>query len=215
MKLRFIGASLVVAVMALVGVASGSKEMPFCKKMALWAEVHAEGIDTLEEMSTLTIEQRKAVFMTLTAEEKYRVALEQKKYIESHGLTDEQRLVLDKLFEWASPDQIKRRERVPAKVMEGIKKEFSRDQIERFFLTIGPLPKGEPGIVPASYRKSAFSCECASQSDYCFNKNGDGRTYWCNDWACAYDSGLSGGCGTMWWYDCDGVCWQHNPQAGG
>lgn len=190
--------AFVITAIAVLGYTS-IPSVPECVKANAWATAHASDLpDTIEELSPLPVSYRRAAFVLLTAEQKFNVLQGQREYILSENLTERQREIVNELFDYVTVERLQSKTDFPTGIVQTIKREFTRDQAKRYFLTIGP---STVNVVNAA--QGSPECNCSTSDDWCEDQVG-GMKYDCVSMlACSTDGW---GCGTLWTQACDGSC---------
>jgi len=191
-----------------------------CRQSQSWVESHrAELPTTYEGLSAYPVNQRRAIFRAATPEtrsEFWRSHLEQ--YVADHpALTEKQVEVIQQALRLATVEQFgvidrsKSGARPPTPDLVDLDKEiraaFEPAQAGEIFAVLGkPGEGGVAGLVivrhgsPGVSDAGTIQCSCSSSSDWCSG------SYSCATANC----GQTGGCGTLWLYTCDGVCYTQN-----
>ncbi len=198
-----------------------------CAEVAAWMKVHRSALPTtLEELSRYPLPYRRAIYHELPARIRKELwAAHLGKYLAVRSLlTAEQVALILEVRDHLDPylDKTKgeaARQALHDRAIKVMGFDLARD----IFATLGPPDATEASGVPAftrlrhspsanshatlvsvraygvimpAIRISGIACSCTRQSDWC--RNG----YACVDGGCD----VGGSCGTLWLYDCTGLC---------
>lgn len=175
-----------------------------CASITAWVAQNADRLPrTYDEVSEYPVPYRRAIFNALPNEEKselWRTHLQQQLEASDLDLTPEQRRLIEQAMDLASPDLYadKRGGRIArlrmAAFQKAVREKFDSTVARRVFEQLGTDGGGEIKLILVKQP----ACSCSSISDYCPDGHGCDETAGCNVVADA--------CGTLWTYDCDGLC---------
>jgi hypothetical protein len=162
----------------------------------------------ITEITKLTnVQAQKTVYRNLNKTEKYQLWQDHlNQFVDDKSLSAKQLEVLQLVIKTITPDffasGVVSKNPNYQKIAEidyMVKKEFKEnDLLETIFSNVSDI------AVYAEYPPGSSNCKCSSNSDYC-----SGAYNICYDMSKYCD--VVGGCGTLWSYDCNGLCFG-NPQ---
>jgi hypothetical protein len=177
----------------------------------VWARLNKDKLPrTYDELAPYPLAYRRAIFVELTPAERstmwcehlagYRAGL-------GGGLSPDQVKVLGSamrlahdhaMFTPRSPGRAQR-EKALSDLREAAITAFGNKEAKALLATLGPAhvnvtPAGCPG------------CECSTQDDYCWPAHCCPSSCGTSAQTCLCSPPDSGGCGTFWSYDCNGMC---------
>lgn len=173
-----------------------------CVEIAAWvAEYRADLPRTLVGIANYPVAYRRAIFRSLAREEQARLWREHLEHALTGitEMTDEQETFVREVIA-GLPMYLSASAGDPliTELGERIRSAFGRGLAAELFGTLGPLEARR--TVGTADAPLSVDCSCSAQSD------------WCSSGAdCVRDMmgcTVVGGCGFLWLYDCDGLCWR-------
>ncbi|MBV9379284.1 MAG: bacteriocin fulvocin C-related protein [Streptosporangiaceae bacterium] len=177
-----------------------------------WARLNKDKLpQTYDDLARYPLAYRRAIFVELPAAQRSKMWCE---HLASYraskgaGLSQGQVKVLDSAtrlardhatFTSRSPGRIQR-EKALSELREAAITAFGNEEAKALLATLGPV---QASLTPLA---GCPGCECSTQDDYCWPAHccpsdcgTSARTCWCSP-------PDSGGCGTFYSYDCNGMC---------
>ncbi len=186
-----------------------------CHDAASFIEKHPEKVPrTYEEMLPYGKEAQGVFFDSLSASEKAAIFREHLTRVNEGNrlsLNEKQQEFLDKVRNLLNADfYTKEPDNGLSQTVDDLTKEglslFSEEKFATIFSTIGTMTINyRDGTGPNLDLQAKPSCNCSVSSDMCPSDSWEGRgpNQQCFKGKC---TSSSWGCGTVWWYACDGTC---------
>ncbi|NPD29206.1 bacteriocin fulvocin C-related protein [Corallococcus exiguus] len=164
------------------------------KQIHAWIEANAANLPTkLKDMNQHPMAYRKAIFATLSAEQKAALWQEHiRNYVEERPrLSASQAIAIEMARSLFTPEFFRNPGDASSAAAEAaVFEAFGADEARAILATLGSVEapnEGPPTLAPF--------CQCSRESPYC-------GSFYCRAGGCTKQSG----CGTGWSHECDGLC---------
>jgi hypothetical protein len=158
---------------------------------------------TYENISDMSLAQRRAFYGSLALEDRQALWIQHisRAALGAPGLSGAQLDFLNRVLKMLEAGELLAASHREPNALRALEVEqearqlWDREGVFRIFATLGAAPNDPKG----TFTPEAFLCECSVQSDWCLIGGSDCRS----SYSC---SKTSVGCGWLWKYSCDGLC---------